>query len=172
MRDECKNEKGRGIDLCEGRGIDGRQSPTQEACDRYRLAKGLMPILVEERTDPVVSNAKESRPKTTWVPPVPTVSKIGTHLAMLFEKNVGRIPCGDCKREVLRLNAMNVKQVQSERDVIISGIVARAQKQTPKLWQKVLLAADAVLHAGIAERVIGHYIDLACEQETAANGAK
>jgi hypothetical protein len=162
MRDECEQFKGRFRDLCEGRGLDGRLTPPQQAVNLFRDGKGLERIEVTETNFARVSPHRQ-RPAQ--------VSRIGSRLEKMFADEWGAVPCGDCKRAVLKLNAMTVEQVRSLRSSVVHDISSRASKAVPQWWAKVLTSADQFLHIGGTEYMIGRYVDRAClEEESGAVG--
>jgi hypothetical protein len=162
MREECKHFKGRRQDLCEGRGLNGRLTPPQHAVDHFRKSKGLEPIVVTETNFTRVSPHRQ-RPAQ--------VSRIGSRLEKMFADEWGAVPCGDCKRAILKLNAMTVEQVRSLRSSVVRDISSRASKAVPQWWAKVLTSADQFLHIGGTEYMIGRYVDRAClEEESGAVG--
>ena len=158
MREECQHLKGRKRDLCEGRGLDGRQNPLQSASDDFRASIGLEPITVAE------PQAKQIVPRQSRIS-APQVSKIGTRLANIFRDTWGAIPCGNCKEAIAELNGMTVDEVQSRRFELVKAITSNAANAAPAYWQKIMIAADQFLHIGGTEYVIGQHLDKACELE-------
>jgi len=164
MRDDCRNTlwkgkplAGRKIDLCEGRGFDGRQNPLQQDSDRFRAAIGLDPVVVAE-PQAIQMAPRKSRPI------VKAVSKIGTRLSKIFHDKWGAIPCGDCKAAILELNGLTVEQVQADRERWVKSITGNATKAAT-YWQKIAIAADQFLNLGGTEYVIGQCLDEACQSE-------
>jgi hypothetical protein len=162
MRPECEQFKGRYRDLCEGRGLDGRFTPPQHAVDQFRSSKGLDTIVVTEGNNPRVSPHRQR---------YPPVSRIGSRLEKMFADEWGAVPCGDCKKAILKLNTMTVEQVRNLRSSVVHDISSRASKAVPQWWAKVLTSADQFLHIGGTEYMIGRYVDRAClEEESGAVG--
>lgn len=152
---ECEHLIGRPRDLCEGRGLDGRPNPTQEACDQRRLSMGLPLIVVENPAEPTTKQA-------------PVVSSIGTNLAKLFHDRVGAIPCGRCKREIRNLNSMTAEDVIADRENIIDRIEKASRKASANWLAKLAAKADEVVTDGaVKSAIIGMWLDEACEAESA-----
>lgn len=150
---DCEKFEGKGRleDLCLGVGLDGRDNPTQEACDRFRTWAGLQKILV--------ANPGLKQPK------IKPVSQIGTRLANIFRDTWGAIPCGNCKQAIAELNGFTVDQVKLNREQWVNVITQNALSAAPKYWQKITISADQFLHAGGTEFVIGMHLDKACDLE-------
>ena len=156
MRPECEQFMGRYRDLCEGRGLDGRNTPPQRAVDQFRSSKGLPLIEVVEVRQPRVSPHRQQNPK---------LSGVGSRLERIFSTEWGAVPCGDCKKAIQKLNRMTVEQVRQDKKSIVADIVSRTSKSIPQYWAKVLTSADQFMHLGGTEYVIGRYLDRACREE-------
>lgn len=90
------------------------------------------------------------------------VSRIGTILLALF-KRVGGVPCGDCKKTLLKLNRLTPAQVRQDHDKYVDEIEANSKKAKTSLWAKVLIHADAITTGGAVGRVlISRWLEEAC----------
>lgn len=91
----------------------------------------------------LVTSLDELYRKATRPPESPSsvqyVSTIGTALAEIIKRETGgEVPCGECKREVLRLNSLTPTEVEKDRKVIVEGIISRGRQQlgwwNPRRW--------------------------------------
>lgn len=163
MREECLKAlwkglplRGRKLDLCEGRGLDGRINPLQQDSDKLRYALGLEPIVVAEPQAIQVVKRKPTRI---------VVSKIGTRLHDKFYSKWGAIPCGNCKEAILDLNSLTPDEVQADRDRWVKSIIENSKESNQNYWLSMALTADQFLHLGGTEYLIGKYLDEACKEE-------
>lgn len=93
-------------------------------------------------------------------------SSVGTNLhAIIFRETGVEIPCDECKQRIFALNQMDSIEVESKRAEIINDIALRAEKQAPKLWQKIAVAVDNLLHTGIAKKTIDGWLTEAIAME-------
>jgi hypothetical protein len=90
--------------------------------------------------------------------PIAPRSGIGDRLHEIITREVGVNPCGECGREIKRLNELTVAQVSSERESIAQGIVERAKDKAPHWWQRW----GATLAPGLAIPKVLDWIDEAC----------
>lgn len=103
-----------------------------------------------------VRTSARAVPKSQQGPSLQTQSSIGTMLKIAIAERFGDIaPCGDCRREILRLNLLTASQVQADRDKILQGMVDRAAKIAPKWWQRL----GAKLAPWEVRRELGQILD-------------
>lgn len=98
--------------------------------------------------------------------PEKTVSSIGTRLGEIFRLRVGAVSCGPCAAAIRSLNRMTAEDVLAKEDEIVAEIAARAQKNMPNWWKKLLVKVDQTLHMGVTGHLIREYLREACQDET------
>lgn len=157
MRDECLQFKGRKRDLCEGRGLDGRGNPTQDASNQFRASVGLQPVVVEY---PSVAQVIPGG----WQLPEPPKSKIGVHVSEMFQTRIGQVPCGDCKFEIARLNSMTAAEVLGDIDAVTGRIIDNA-KRSASWWLKLTVKTLEVCNSDAHADLIKAYLVEACQME-------
>lgn len=111
--------------------------------------------------------AKSKGAETYYAPrsPEPTVSKIGTRLGEIFRERVGAVSCGPCAASIRSIDKMTVDQVREKEDEIVAEIAARAEKNMPNWFKKLLVKVDQTLHMGVTEHLIREYLREACQGE-------
>jgi hypothetical protein len=88
------------------------------------------------------------------------VSSIGTRLSEIIKRETGiEIPCAACQERIDSLDSMTAEQAQKARQSIVEDIVSRSADNAQTLWQRVQIAADAVLHTGILRQTVGAWYD-------------
>lgn len=96
-------------------------------------------------------------------------SKIGTRLGEIFRERVGAVSCGPCAAAIRSLDKMTVEQVREKEDEIVAEISARAEKNMPNWFKKLLVKVDQTLHMGVTEHLIREYLREACQGENDAH---
>ncbi len=90
-------------------------------------------------------------------------STIGTALRDIFVRVTAKeIECDECKKAILKLNAMTAEQVEYERPIIIADIAQRIPEQAPLMW-KALAFVDGVLRLGQTEAKLNAWLTEAIE---------
>ena len=93
-------------------------------------------------------------------------SKIGDALkAIIAAENPGISTCGPCSALCATLNNYTSEQATEQIDAIVADMVARAPKKAPKLWQRVAIRIDGVLHTGQTEKKIRGWVERAIAGE-------
>lgn len=99
----------------------------------------------------------------------PKKSRIGTRLGEIFRERVGAVSCGPCAAAIRSLDKMTPEEVREKEDEIVAEIAARAQKNMPNFWRKLLVKVDQSLGIGATEHFIREYLREACQDEANAS---
>lgn len=91
------------------------------------------------------------------------LSSVGDVLNEIVKKH-GGIPCQDCINKIESLNSKTVEDCRKERQSTIDEMVLRSRTQAPKLWQRIGVMVDGVLHTGLTEKVIAGWVDEALDR--------
>lgn len=90
-------------------------------------------------------------------------STVGTRLEQVIEERTGRkIECDDCRQRVQALNRLSVDEVAQSWTVIVADIEMRISKVANAV-ERMLVAADRLLHTGITFAVVGEWLNDAIE---------
>lgn len=92
------------------------------------------------------------------IPPAPK-SQIGTNLRAIIARELpGVMTCETCAEMIVKLNNMTRDEVLEDIDNIVSEQASWAEKQAPKLWQRLAVKIDQVFNIGETERRIKRWI--------------
>ena len=122
-----------------------------------RVSMGLQPIVVEL---PSVGQIVPA----AWQYPLAPKSKIGVNVSEMFKSRIGQVPCGDCKFEIARLNAMTAAEVMEDIDPITARIVSNA-KTNAAWWLKLTVRTLEVFNSEVHSELVKSYLVEACRME-------
>ena len=145
--------------LCKG------EAATQDCGLKYWLAweEGRIGATRPERTVMQPKGFCSGPTKAPKIPPT-RLSNIGSKLHEIIHRETGIVvPCDACKKAITMLNNRTPEDCIEHWAAIVEDIVDRAQKQAPRLWQRIAVAIDKTFSTGIAAGRIGGWLDEAIE---------